>query len=309
MNKADECQIVQDLLYSYNENLLNEKSKIFVENHLKECEICKNQLNTIKSNIFNERVKEEKEDKIELTHLLKVNKAMRKLKISLVVVSIILLVFLGTTLYRDNRSNYVVNNAYNKLEELKELDNFKITKRVKYISHNGGRTDDTITEIYYKDGKYKQIIPGTIFFYEDNSNEIIYIYEESKSIEKNNTRIIRHKGSSFEETTGIRSIYTNDKNILQKAKYSIREDLYNGIKCYVVRDKSDNNQYSEIWIDKENFITIRFIENYETYYRETTYDIIINKVLDSDVIFNVNDYNNYTIKDFTKNSDVIIDND
>ena len=36
-----ECDIVQDLLFGYNDETLKEGSKEFVENHLKECEKCK----------------------------------------------------------------------------------------------------------------------------------------------------------------------------------------------------------------------------------------------------------------------------
>ena len=180
MNKNEECEIIEDLLYGYNEKMLNQKSKEFVDNHLKNCKSCNNKLEKIRSNIFKEKKKEEQEDKIELSHLLKINKVIRILKISLVILFLIILLFLGFTFSRGYRTNYIVNNAYTKLEELKQLNNYKITKRVKYISHGLGKTDDTITEIYYKDGKYKQVIPGTIFFFEEDSNEITYIYKELK---------------------------------------------------------------------------------------------------------------------------------
>lgn len=308
MNKENECSIVEDLLYSYNEKLLNQKSKEFVDEHLRNCNNCSKKLEKLREKICIEKEKEKQEDITELTHLLKINKVMRILKVGLIISITIILLFLGSICIKSNRSEYVVNNAYNKLEELKEIDNFKITKTIKYISHGDALTEDVTTEIYYKDGKYKKIMPGSIFFYEDESNQITYVFENLKSIEKNNKTIITHKGDYFNEEMGIRSIYNNEKNPFQKAMYEIRNDIYNGINCYVVR-KEKNNEYSELWINKENFITVRSVENYTEYYREIIYDIIINETLDSEVTLNKNDYREYTFKDLTENRDVMIYND
>lgn len=301
MNKKEECSIVEDLLYSYNEKILNQKSNEFVNNHLKNCDTCKNRLEAIRSDLFMERNREKQEDDIELTHLLKINRVIRVLKISLTISIAIIILFLGSVCFRGKHSEYVVNNAYNKLEELKQLDNFKITKRVKYISHGVGTTDDTTTELYYKDGKYKKIIPGSISFYEDNCNSITYVFEELKMIEMNYKSVIEHKGSSFEEVTGVRGIYYNEKSIFQKAAYEIRNDRFDGKDCYVISRSGNNNEYSELWINKENFITVRTVENYTAYYRETIYDIITNITLDSDVTLNINEYEGYIVKDLTEN--------
>ena len=43
-----ECDIVKDLLFSYNDGVLSTTSKEFVENHLKTCEDCNNTLKEIK---------------------------------------------------------------------------------------------------------------------------------------------------------------------------------------------------------------------------------------------------------------------
>ena len=40
----NECDIVKDLLFSYNDNILSNTSKEFVENHLKGCDECKKTL-------------------------------------------------------------------------------------------------------------------------------------------------------------------------------------------------------------------------------------------------------------------------
>lgn len=55
----NECDIVKDLLFSYNDGVLSSASKELVENHLKTCGNCKNALEEIKSE--NENIKEDKE--------------------------------------------------------------------------------------------------------------------------------------------------------------------------------------------------------------------------------------------------------
>ena len=66
-----ECDIVQDLLFGYNDETLKEGSKEFVENHLKECEKCKK---------IYEEIKDDKEeiDNIEIDYLKKINKKGKK---------------------------------------------------------------------------------------------------------------------------------------------------------------------------------------------------------------------------------------
>lgn len=301
MNKEDECQIVEDLLYAFNEEILNKGSSEFVNEHLKECERCRDKLETIRSDLFMEKKEEEKEEKIELTHLLKINKVMRILKYSLVILITVIVLFLGSVFFRNQECKNLVDKAYSKIEELEQCNNYKIRKRVKYISHSDGDTEDTITEIYYKDGIYKEVIPDSIFFYKDNDDRVTYVFEKLKTIEHNYNRIIPYKGYTFKEITGIRGIYENEKSIFQRAKYEKRDDIFNDIECYVLTKRKKNNEYYELWVDKENFITIRTIENDEKYYREITYDIDINETLDSDVTLNAADYTGYQVKDLTKN--------
>ena len=40
MNKNEECEIVKDLSSLHIDNMLSEKSKIFIERHLKSCTDC-----------------------------------------------------------------------------------------------------------------------------------------------------------------------------------------------------------------------------------------------------------------------------
>lgn len=55
----NECDIVSDLLFSYNDGVLSKTSNDFVEEHLKNCEKCSKILEEIKNeNNIKEQVKE-----------------------------------------------------------------------------------------------------------------------------------------------------------------------------------------------------------------------------------------------------------
>ena len=51
MDKKTECEITQDLLLGYVDDVLNAESKKIVEKHLLECEKCQAKVNEIKNDI------------------------------------------------------------------------------------------------------------------------------------------------------------------------------------------------------------------------------------------------------------------
>ena len=53
MDKKTECEIVQDLLFGYADEVLNTQSKKLVEKHLLECEECRSKFNEIKKDVEN----------------------------------------------------------------------------------------------------------------------------------------------------------------------------------------------------------------------------------------------------------------
>ena len=63
MENKTECQIVQDLLLGYVDDILNEESKKIVEKHLAECEICQERLREIKLDIKENENNEKKDRK------------------------------------------------------------------------------------------------------------------------------------------------------------------------------------------------------------------------------------------------------
>ena len=80
-----ECEIVQDLLFGYQDGTLHMASKELVEKHLKSCKECSEIFREIKND-----GKEEEEQKEEVDYLKKVNKKIGKKNKLLMVVGIIL---------------------------------------------------------------------------------------------------------------------------------------------------------------------------------------------------------------------------
>lgn len=83
MKVKKECEIVQDLLFSYNDGVLSNSSKELVEEHLKDCSECNEKLKEIKLDNKKENKKQE------VDYLKKVNGKLKRRK-RLMIISIIL---------------------------------------------------------------------------------------------------------------------------------------------------------------------------------------------------------------------------
>lgn len=60
MNKKNDCRIIEDLLLSYIDGILNSETKDFVEKHLSQCNECKQKLEELKSSILEENANDKK---------------------------------------------------------------------------------------------------------------------------------------------------------------------------------------------------------------------------------------------------------
>ena len=84
----NECDIVKDLLFSYNDNILSNTSKEFVENHLKGCDECKKTLEQIQED------SDKKNPKKELDFLRKIRHKICRKNTIIAVVSVCLIAFI-----------------------------------------------------------------------------------------------------------------------------------------------------------------------------------------------------------------------
>jgi len=142
VDKKTECELTQDLLLGYVDNLLNAESKKIVEKHLLECTQCQSKLNEIKSDI----VKNESSQKKQIDYLKKIR---RKNNIKAVLLAIGIIFFIFVIIYL--RKFIIVNDYMNKAEKSLSSENF-------YIETTQLVSSDTVvlTKEWYKDGKYKR---------------------------------------------------------------------------------------------------------------------------------------------------------
>ena len=85
----NECDIVQDLLFSYKDGCLKQGSKEFVEKHLKKCENC--------AKVYSEMNNEEEQSDIqkdEIDYLKKIKKKMKKKTKIIIAISIVLIILI-----------------------------------------------------------------------------------------------------------------------------------------------------------------------------------------------------------------------
>lgn len=138
MREKRDCKIVQDLLPNYIENLTNEETNCFIEEHLKQCEECKKMHENMKKEL---EIDTTKRDKREVKYI---KKFSNKLKILKMILLVILIAFVGVISYKI----IVIKSMQGKMENYKDITNFHITKT------SYGFQQVVVQEIFHKDGNY-----------------------------------------------------------------------------------------------------------------------------------------------------------
>ena len=92
MKEKRNCKIIQDLLPNYIENLTNEETNSYVEEHLKECTQCKIILENMQKDLKVDNMEKEK-GKVKY-----LKKYQNKLKTLRIILLIILIIFLANTI-------------------------------------------------------------------------------------------------------------------------------------------------------------------------------------------------------------------
>ena len=257
MDKKTECEIVQDLLFGYSDDVLNAESKKLVEKHLLECKECQSKFNEIQKDI---EIHENNQKK-QIDYLKKIRRR-NTIKTILVSVGIIFLIFFVFYL----RKFIIVNDFMNKAKESAKSNNIyrEVSKMV---------TEDSvaITKEWYKDGKYKlqtdiyseKGVENFMTVYATvNSNERITIFENSKEvrIQKDESAKMRNEEKNLKP---VNFQHCSLINKLQTAfNYSIHTSTYHiGREYYVMNKMFDKNSNYEIWIDKDNGVILREFGN------------------------------------------------
>ena len=246
-----ECKIIRDLFPSYIDDLTNEETNQYVEEHLNNCENCKKILEDMRKEL---KVGITKKDSQEVKYIKKYNNKLKILKIILIVIFLMFMVSFArkatiiATLNSKannyiNTTNYYVKSSTYFGDELEIIENYK--KDDRYLGRYERLSNDEKTIIleYYNN--------GVINDYLDMHN-----YKEESHIKRADLNRIGEPTETF----SIRKIITPIKtdNLFQfitTALFSnITTEQYNEKKCYRIV----NSGYV-IYIDKETGLTIRVI--------------------------------------------------
>ena len=271
MKEKRDCKIVQDLLPNYIENLTNEETNRFIEEHLKECPECQKVLENMQKEI---KVSTTKRDDREVKYIKKYNKKLKILKYALLIIILIYVILVG-------RRTIIMSSLSGKATENKINDNYY----VRLYSYQGDTL--TITESYNKGEDYlttlTKVVNGSniqkITYYKKGEEQLFMTEAEGKKYVLNSETMI---GGYILPVT-----YVSD-GILANLQYAlitgIDSTYCNGKECYVIK----GNSY-ERYIDKETGLAVRNIEksNKEITRKNDAvvdYEYKFNIVKDSDIV-------------------------
>lgn len=210
----NECDIVQDLLFSYKDGCLKQGSKEFVEKHLKKCENC--------AKVYSEMNNEEEQSDItkdEIDYLKKIKKKMKKKTKIIIAISIILsiLIVFNIAIFV-NYNKYVSEMTIYLEDSITVEERQKIENTIKEVDKNAEITykskEDALNNMKEKFADKSELLAGyednNIFpaYYEVNSNKkAIEEMDAKPSTNKKIKHISSRKGGNPYELFFMQYIY------------------------------------------------------------------------------------------------------
>lgn len=194
----NECDIVKDLLFSYNDGVLSETSNEFVEEHLKNCESCNNALKEIRQESG------EIEQKKEIDAFKGVRKKLTKKNIIISISLIILLIIIIFNILVFKNYNEVASTMVVYLEEditNEQLENIeeKITQNVENIEITYVSKEQELEEVKTWLGENTNVLD----VYNNSENNPLLANLEIKA---NTNKEIQKVVEAIQGMPGIRSI-------------------------------------------------------------------------------------------------------
>ncbi len=297
----NECKIVRDLFPNYIEEMLSDETKEFVESHMNDCNECKELLELVKEEKTVEIKKRYTEDEHEINYLKKLRRKLLTLKSIIILFILVILIAIVSYLIKFSYTQYILNSAYEKIQEIEKLENFKLSIEEYRINYEIGMNDEQFsnTTYYYKDGKYKERINGRItngnliyanrdYYGEINSNTRTEIYLDEKEIINKTTNYNLLTKQRIIDTYNYTKDYGQDYgtilNLRVKGGLRVKTETYNGKECYVITFSKDNKDCTAIWIEKESMMVLKETTGeVGRYYYETKYIIEKDIVTDEDI--------------------------
>lgn len=297
----NECKIVRDLFPNYIEEMLSDETKEFVESHMNDCNECKELLELVKEEKTVEIKKRHTEDEHEINYLKKLRRKLLTLKSIIILFILVILIAIVSYLIKFSYTQYILNSAYEKIQEIEKLENFKLSIEEYRINYEIGMNDEQFsnTTYYYKDGKYKERINGRItngnliyanrdYYGEINSNTRTEIYLDEKEIINKTTNYNLLTKQRIIDTYNYTKDYGQDYgtilNLRVKGGLRVKTETYNGKECYVITFSKDNKDCTAIWIEKESMMVLKETTGeVGRYFYETKYIIEKDIVTDEDI--------------------------
>ena len=271
----NECEIVKDLMPNYIEDLANQGTKNFIEEHLKKCEPCNEMLENLKK-----EQKEEKKGKqngeIEINHLKKYHKQVEKLKTVLFTTAIVIILICLTILGKVINENIHIKKL--------EKEGKKVIAMIEEVELD--------TKIFIELRDYELILEKKTNIGTPEENKKTYVYKKSngnffeKYVEESKRQMgYSYKAYLFKDSQTLKGIFevpneqtslweTNISNvekgiitcdgfselktpIVCAEQVRIREEEWEGQKCKVFSRHIRENCHYELWVEEERNIIIR----------------------------------------------------
>lgn len=271
MKEKKDCKIVQDLLPNYIENLTNEETNKFIDEHLKECNECQKTFENMKKDF---KVNTTKRDEREVKYIKKYSNKMKLLKTILLFIIVIYVIVIA-------RRTIIMTSLSEKVNKNQSYDNYY----ARLYSYQGDTL--TITESYNKGKEYlttlTRMVNGNeiqkITYYKKGNEQLVVTEAGGKKNVLDSKKMLG--GNILPVTYVPAGFFAN----LQYALITGIESTYcNGRECYVIKGSS-----YERYIDKETGFAVRDIEkSNKEIIRQTDmvvdYDYKFNIVTDSDIV-------------------------
>ena len=301
--------------------MVSDETKQYVENHVTKCTECKQILENIEGD-DTEKILNTLGEEAEIRFIKKHKRKKVIFKtIGIILLIIFFIVFIAFAI-RFIPVNSVRLKTYDKLQKLKEMNNYKVTVE-KTINVLGEVSDKSTITYYYKDCKYKEdnkrifinqyniegglkpVIEHKILYYSDGNSNIVTLNKETGNMNISDTASQIDKGHILENLYPlfIKQYHINLLGrIYMAVEINVREDMYDNKKYYVLTETSNSvNTIAEYWINKETMMIEREVTKQESdSFRDEknkyiTYDIKYkiepNVVTDEDVTFTDNESN------------------
>ncbi len=194
----NECDIIKDLLFSYNDDILSNTSKELVEEHLKNCEECKKVLEEIKK----ESVQKNQSKEIDFLKNIKKNINKKNIIILVVFIVLIIIVFFNIQVYYNYNEIASTMEVYLKdditEQQIEDIKN-KIIEKSENIEIEYVSKEEALKRLKYKLGENQNLLND----FNNLSNPI------SASIEIKTDTKIQIIVESIQDMPGITHITTH----------------------------------------------------------------------------------------------------